>query len=129
MNATKLLSACSLAFALMVGAPAWAQEIQHEELLTQEAEEVEPLLVPFVVQRVAVECNGGCSDSTLGQICGTGWTPIAVDCGNVANWSGGLGVAGIIAVYAQQFRFLINLAGIVTTAAAGTRMCTVPNRG
>jgi hypothetical protein len=94
MNATKFLRACSVAFALMVGTPAWAQEIQHEELLTQEAEEVEPLLVPFVVQRVAVECNGGCSDSTLGQICGTGWTPIAVDCGNVANWSGGVGCGG-----------------------------------
>lgn len=32
------------------------------------------------VKRVAVECNGGCRDSTLGQICGIGWTPIAVDC-------------------------------------------------
>jgi hypothetical protein len=106
----------------------WAQEIQHEEPLMQEAQEVEPLAVPFVVQRVAVECNGGCSDSTLSQICGTGWRPIAVDCGNVANWSGGLRVAVIIAVYAQRFQCLINSAGIVTTGAAGMQMCTVPNR-
>lgn len=41
----------------------------------------------FVVKKVAVECNGNCNDSTLGQICGSYWTPIAVDCSDVQEWS------------------------------------------
>jgi hypothetical protein len=85
MKARKFLSACSMALALMVVAPALAQE---QELLTQEAQEQELLAIPFFVRRVAVECNGECGDSTLGQICGSGWRPIAVDCGNVENWPG-----------------------------------------
>jgi hypothetical protein len=94
MNATKLLTACSVVLALMVVTPALAQE---EELPTQEAQEVEPQVLPFEVARVAVECNGNCDDSTLGQLCdflGSGWTPIAVDCGNVANWSDTWGCGG-----------------------------------
>ena len=38
------------------------------------------------VRVVAVECNGECSDNTLGQLCapaGSGRTPIAVDCRDV----------------------------------------------
>ena len=96
MNARRLLSACSVAFALMMVAPAWAQEdepqteeelqtreTQEAEVLAEEAQEVEPLAVSFGVRRVAVECNDSCSDITLGQVCGAGWTPIAVDCTNV----------------------------------------------
>ena len=37
----------------------------------------------FRVKRVAVECNGSCSDATLANLCGSGWTPIAVDCADV----------------------------------------------
>lgn len=84
MKATKFLSACSMALALMVVAPGLAQE---PGLVTQEDQEEELLAIPFFVKRVAVECNGGCGDSNLGQICGSGWRPIAVDCGNVNNWS------------------------------------------
>ena len=90
MNARRLLSACSVAFALLMVAPAWAQEeelqtreAQEAEALAEEAQEVEPLAVSFGVRRVAVECNGDCGDITLGQACGAGWTPIAVDCTNV----------------------------------------------
>lgn len=46
--------------------------------------------VPFTaVRQVAVECNGNCNDSTLGTLCQSGWTPIAVDCQNVQEWTGG----------------------------------------
>jgi hypothetical protein len=92
MKAIRFLSACSVALALMIVAPALAQEKellteedQEEELLTQE---VGPLAVPFFVVRVAVECNGNCGDITLGQACGTGFTPIAVDCQNVQEQAG-----------------------------------------
>jgi hypothetical protein len=94
MKATTFLSACSIVLALMMVAPALAQEegqvtreAQEEELLTEEAQEVEPQAVPFAVRRVAVECNGNCGDITLGQACGAGWTPFAVDCQNVQEQS------------------------------------------
>ena len=32
------------------------------------------------IRLVSVECNGGCGDSTLGQVCGTGFEAISVDC-------------------------------------------------
>jgi hypothetical protein len=117
MKATKFLSACSMVCALMMVAPALAQnqelltqEDEEQELLTQEQElltqkeaenraasrakraeqlGITPLDVPFVVRQVAVECFGECTDSTLATICGSGWTPIAVDCQDVQEWTGG----------------------------------------
>jgi hypothetical protein len=96
MKAKKFLSACGVALALMMVAPALAQEAeprtaeglqtreaQEAEVLAEEAQELEPQAVSFNVRRVAVECNGSCSDITLGQVCGAGWTPIAIDCTNV----------------------------------------------
>jgi hypothetical protein len=96
MKAIRFLSACSVAFALMMVAPALAQEdeprtaeglqtreAQEAEVLAEEAQALEPQAVSFNVRRVAVECNGSCSDITLGQVCGAGWTPIAIDCTNV----------------------------------------------
>jgi hypothetical protein len=38
---------------------------------------------------VSVECNGGCNDSDLGEICGPGYEPIAVDCDIVDDDAGG----------------------------------------
>jgi hypothetical protein len=94
MKAMTFVSACSIVLALMMVAPAVAQEVgettreaQEEELLREEAQEVEPQLVPFSTRRVAVECNGNCGDITLGQACGAGWTPIAIDCQNVQEQS------------------------------------------
>jgi hypothetical protein len=94
MHARRWLSAYSVALALMMGAPAWAQEgelqtreAQEEEALAEEAQQIEPLAVSFVVRRVAIECDGTCGDITLGQACGAGWTPIAVDCTNVQEQS------------------------------------------
>jgi hypothetical protein len=91
MNATTFVSAWSIIFALLMVAPALAQEetreAQEEELLTEEAQEVEPQAVSFAVRRVAVECNGNCGDITLGQACGAGWTPIGIDCQNVQEQS------------------------------------------
>lgn len=97
MKAIKFLSTCSVALALMMVAPALAQVTgplpvdvdAMEEIVNRDIERdanklaPTPLAVPFVVRQVAVECNGNCNDSTLGQICGAGWTPIAVDCQNV----------------------------------------------
>ena len=94
MKAMKFLSACSVAFALIVVAPAWAQEdkevtreAQEEEVLKEEAQAVKARAVSFTVRRVAVECNGPCDDVTLGEACGAGWIPIAVDCQNVCEHS------------------------------------------
>lgn len=42
--------------------------------------------VPFSVTGVSVECNGECTDLTLGDVCGflgTGFTPISIDCSDV----------------------------------------------
>jgi len=98
MKARNFLSACGVALALMVVMPAWAQEQSvleqrtqdrlNQEMEQQALEDPSPLSVPFIVRQVAVECNGGCGDSTLGQLCGSGWRPIAVDCQNVQEWSG-----------------------------------------
>lgn len=48
---------------LMAAAPALAQQIRH----------------------VIVECHGACNKVTLGQACGAGWNPVAVDCEKVTD--------------------------------------------
>jgi hypothetical protein len=101
--------ALAVVLALLLGAPVLAQEtgglpgdqdteeqrLQREarreklgalqDALENEAAEV----VSFIVRQVAVECNGNCNDSTLGTLCGPGWRPIAVDCQNVQEYTGG----------------------------------------
>jgi hypothetical protein len=44
--------------------------------------------LPSSITAVSVECNGGCNDNTLGDICslaGTGHIPIGVACNDVAD--------------------------------------------
>src|SRR5919109_1590847 len=76
----------------VAGAPSTVALAQQERLtpeaqMTPEDGEQELLqqqqVLPFVVQQVAVECNGNCNDSRLRDLCDEGWTPIAVDCQNV----------------------------------------------
>ena len=99
MNARTFLSTCSLVLALLMVAPALAQEdeevsreAQEEELLTEEAQEVAPqIFIPGIgtIGVVSVECNGNCGEPgtfNLGQICasfGLGFLPFAVDCRDV----------------------------------------------
>jgi hypothetical protein len=90
MKATTFLSACSVVLALMIVAPVWAQD-EEEELLTEAAQEVAPEAVPFVVRRVAVECNGDCCRVRLDEACavaGSGFRAIAIDCQNVQEQGG-----------------------------------------
>jgi hypothetical protein len=56
--------------------------------------------VPRFVRAVSVECNGECTDNTLGQLCnlaGTGLTPIAVDCRDVDDDNPGVTCAAGVA--------------------------------
>jgi hypothetical protein len=107
MKAIRFLSACSVAFALMMVAPALAQEAERQteeglqtreaqeaEVLAEEAQALEPQAVSFNVRRVAVECSGDCNDVTLGEVCGAGWTPIAIDCTNVQEHNSGYYTCG-----------------------------------
>jgi hypothetical protein len=53
---------------------------------------------------VSVECNGGCSDSTLAQICakiGSGFLPFAVDCKDVDD-DGGTACGGDNVCFARS---------------------------
>jgi hypothetical protein len=54
---------------------------------------VEPLALPSDVDAVLVECNGSCSDNTLGELCvhaivASPKTPIAVSCNNAQDGVG-----------------------------------------
>jgi len=66
-----------LSMGVMAAVPALAQEGTSTEGTNASAT---PRVVPFRVRQVAVECNGPCVNINLGQACGRGWTPIAVDC-------------------------------------------------
>jgi hypothetical protein len=95
--------------------------------IQEELQGPSPIVVPFSVRQVTVECFGKCADLTLGQACGFGWTPIAVDCQNVQEWTG---VA--CGDNNRCARFLVlptdRLSDYCDDNSAGMRIFTVPDR-
>ena len=71
------------------------QNVTEFELALEEL--ANPQALPGSVRVVSVECNGECSDNTLGQVCsraGAGFTPVAVDCANVDDDGAGIRCGG-----------------------------------